>query len=69
MKYARLCTKPALDYYKEHLQANLMNVPLQAFKAVRLFDPHYLNKTKPESVALTSLSAFPFVTKKIVVSS
>ena len=39
--------KPALDYYKEHLQADLMSVPLKAFKVARLFDPHYLNKTKP----------------------
>jgi len=52
--------------YKEHLQADLMNVPLQAFKAARLFDPHYLNKTKQESVALTSLSALPFVTENML---
>ena len=66
MKYARLCIKPALDYYKEHLQADLMSVPLKAFKAARLFDPHYLNKTKPESVALNSLSTFTFVTENML---
>jgi len=40
-----------------------MNVP---FKAAWLFDLHYLNKTNPESVALTSLSAFPFVTENML---
>ena len=24
------------------------------------FDPHYLNKVKPQSIALTTLSVFPF---------
>ena len=32
MKYARLCRKPALDYYKEHLQGDLMSVPLKLLK-------------------------------------
>jgi len=40
-----------------------MNVP---FKAARLFDLHYLNKTNPASVALTSLSVFPFVTENML---
>ena len=43
-KYARKCIMPALDYYKEHLEADIMSTPLKAFKAARLFDPHYLNK-------------------------
>lgn len=46
MKYARECIMPALDCYKEHLQADIMGIPLKAFKAAKLFDPHYLNKVK-----------------------
>lgn len=68
MKYARLCIKPALDYYKEHLQAELMNVPLKAFKSARLFDPHFLNKANPESFALTGLSAIPFITENMLLA-
>ena len=62
-KYARQCIKPALDYYKEHLQADIMSTPLKAFKAARLFDSHYLNKVKPQNVALNSLLVLPFVTE------
>ena len=66
IKYARQCIKPALDYYKEHLQADIISTPLKAFKVARLFDPHYLNKVKPQSVALTTLSVFPFVTEPLL---
>ena len=66
-KYARQCIMPALDYYKEHLQADIMNTPLKAFKTARLFDPHYLNKVKPQHVVLNSLSVLPFVTDPILV--
>ena len=66
IKCARQCIKPALDYYKEHLQADIISTPLKAFKAARLFDPHYLNKVKPQSVALTTLSVFPFVTEPLL---
>ena len=68
-KYARQRIKPALDYYKEHLQADIMNTPLQAFKTARLFDPHYLSKVKPQHVALNSLSMLAFVTDPILLSS
>ena len=43
-----------------------MSTPLNAFKAARIFDPHYLNKVKPQSVALTTLSVFPFVTESLL---
>jgi len=43
-----------------------MSTPLKAFKASRLFDPHYLNKVKPQNVALNSLSVLPFVTEPIM---
>ena len=63
MRYAKACIKPALDYYKEHLDADLMSIPMKAFKAARLFSPHILQRTKPECTALTSLLAFPFITE------
>ena len=66
IKYARQCIKPALDYYKEHLQADIMCTPLKVFKAARLFNPHYLKKVKPQNVALNTLSALPFVTDSIL---
>ena len=55
MKHARLCIQPALDYFQEHLQASIMSVPLKAFKAARFFDPHFLNKTKPECIVFISI--------------
>jgi len=42
MKHARLCIQPAMDYYREHLQASIMSVHLKAFKTAKLFDPHFL---------------------------
>jgi len=63
MRYVNSCVKPALDYYKEHLKADLMNIPMLAFKAARLFSPHAIQKIKPEHTALRDLLAFPFVTE------
>ena len=34
--YANSCIKPALDYYRVHLNAPMMSVPVSAFKAARL---------------------------------
>ena len=31
--YANSCIKPALDYYRVHLDAPMMSVPVSAFKA------------------------------------
>ena len=68
MKHARLCIQPGMDYYQEHLQASIMSVPLKAFKAARLFNPHFVNKTKPERIALTSLSTFSFITEPVLLN-
>ena len=68
MKHARLCIQPALDYYQEHLQASIMSVPLKTFKATRLFDPHFLNKTKPEHIVLNTLSASSFITEPVLLN-
>ena len=68
MKHARLCIQPGMDYYQGHLQASIMSVPLKAFKAARLFSPHFVNKTKPERIALTSLSTFSFITEPVLLN-
>ena len=64
-KYTRKCIMLALDYYKEHLEADVMSTPLKAFKAARLFDPHYL-RVKSQNVALNLLSVLPFITDPIL---
>ena len=60
------CIQLALNYYQEHLQASIMSVPLKAFKAARLFDPHFISKTKPGSIPLTSLSTISFITEPVL---
>ena len=35
MRHARQCIKPAIKYFEEHLKADLMDIPLKAFKAAR----------------------------------
>ena len=66
LQYANRCIKPALDYYSQHLKADLMSNPLNAFKAARLFSPLSIQKTKPECTALSSLLAFPFITESLL---
>ena len=66
IKHARECIKPASDYFNEHLKAEIMSVPLKAFKATRMFNPHHMKKVKPECASLSSLSCIPFVTTSIL---
>ena len=53
-RHARECIKPAIKYFEEHLKADLMDIPLKAFKAARYFSPHNVKKIKPESADLSS---------------
>ena len=46
MKHARECIKPAMKYFENHLKAEIMSVPMKAFKAARLFSPHYVKKNQ-----------------------
>ena len=62
MKHARECIKPAIKYFDEHLKADLMDIPLKAFKAARYFSPHFVKKIKPECADLSSLQNLPFIT-------
>ena len=69
LQYANACIKPAIytvDYYSEHLKADLMSGPLSAFKAARLFSPLNIHKTKPKCTALSSLLASSFITESLL---
>ena len=55
-----------IDYYSEHLKADLMSGPLSAFNAARLFSPLNIQKTKPECTALSSLLASSFITESLL---
>ena len=66
MKYARECINPAMKYFEDHLKAEIMSVPMKAFKAARLFSPHYVKKIKPECAPLNSLLNLPFITSSIL---
>ena len=61
VNYAHSCIKPAIDYYNTHLKAPLMSVPLNAFKAARLFSPTKVKMIKPDIAMIETLSTFPFV--------
>ncbi len=63
IKHAKECIKPAIDYFNEHLKAEIMSVPLKAYKAGCMFNPqHNMKKLKPECSSLNSLSCIPFLT-------
>ena len=66
MKHARECIKPAMKYFEDHLKAEIMSVPMKAFKAARLFSPHYVKEIKHECAPVNSLLDLPFVTSSIV---
>ena len=66
MRHVRECIKPAMKYFDEHLKADLMDIPMKAFKAARYFSPHYVKKINPECADLNSLLNLPFITSSIV---
>ena len=59
--YVNARIKPTFDYYKEHLKADLMNIPTKAYNADQLFSSHYFQKTKPECTRLMDLLAFSLI--------
>ena len=61
--YASSCMKPALDYYKQHLENDMMKIPLNVFKAARLFSPSKLQQINPDIAEVEkNLSSIPFFT-------
>ena len=45
--YAKKCVQPAVDYFQHQLDSSL-KVPMSAFKAVQIFNPHKLATLKPD---------------------
>ena len=66
MRHARECIKPAMKYFDDHLKAELMDIPMKAFKAARYFSPHYTKKIEPECADLASLLNLPFISSSVL---
>ena len=56
--YAKKCVQPALDYFQHQLDSSL-KVPMSAFKAVQIFNPHRLTTLKPDVSHVTLLRIIP----------
>ena len=58
--YAKQCVQPGLDYFQHQLQTCL-SVPLEAFKAARLFSRSKVSCLKPSASDVDTLLVFPFL--------
>ena len=58
--YGKACVNPAIQYYQQRLNDS-MKIPMQAFKAARLFVPARVQEMSINVQALDSLSVFPFL--------
>ena len=56
--YAKSCVQGTLEYF-EHQLESLLKVPLSAFKAVQIFNPHKLATLKPDVSHVNSLQVIP----------
>ena len=52
--------QPGIAYFNRQLSTSL-RIPLQAFKAARLFSPHKAYTMKPDDKMVDSLQVFPFL--------
>ena len=57
--YGKACINPAIHYYQQRLNDS-MKIPLEAFKAARLFVPAKVQEMNINAQAVDSLSVFPF---------
>ena len=64
MRHARECIK-AMKYFYEHLKAELMDIPMKAFKAARYFSPHYVKKIEPACDDLSLLNLLFITSSKL----
>ena len=58
--YARSCVEPGLNYFQMKFHGELSG-SVAAFKAARFFLPHKIDEMKPDSSAIDTLKAFPFL--------
>ena len=56
--YAKNCVQKALEYFQHQLESSLQ-VPMSAFKAVQIFNPHKLATLKPDVSHVNSLRVIP----------
>ena len=57
--YRKICINPAVQYYQQRLKDS-MRIPLQAFKATRVFVPSKVQEMNIDTQAVDSLAVFPF---------
>ena len=60
LQYGRSCVQPGFDYIQDKFNSALKPA-VMFFKAARLFNPHRVRDLNPDSTALDSMSAFPFL--------
>lgn len=65
VQYAQSCIQPGLQYFTTQLGSSL-KVPLAAFKAARLLNPHKVIEMLPTASDVDQLSAFPFLTSMVL---
>ena len=58
--YGKSCVQPAIQYYKQRLDDS-MKVPLQAFKAARIFVPSKVQEMQITVSDVDELAVFPFI--------
>eukprot|EP00117_Sycon_ciliatum_P030736 scpid46359/ scgid24172/ len=61
LAHAKQCFRPAIDYFLRrfnHREGDLFPL-VRAFKAARLFSPHFVSETRPTLVQIDALRVFP----------
>ena len=66
LTYAKNCIQPGLDYFTQQLDTSL-KIPLEAFKAARLFHPPKVYSMKPTACDVDDLRKFPFLNSQGIV--
>jgi len=59
-QHAKDCMQPGIAYFNRQLSTGLQ-IPLQAFKAARLFYPPKVYTMKPDDNMIDTLRVFPFL--------
>ena len=65
--YAESCVQPGFDYFFSRFHGELGST-LAAFKAARLFLPHKVCELQVDATSVDSLTAFPFLQNKTLLS-
>ena len=68
VQYGSSCAQPVFSYFLTKFQVDLKPA-VDAFKAARLFWPQKINDLNPDSEAIDSLRAFPFLQDQVLLSN